>query len=180
MCRGLAGRELVLSTLGAHLKSPSGALTLQEGGLGSPQAYQGVGTLGVQSSVRQPPTQGVHDNLGGRVQHHETYSYSPRWGSRYDSKEDRSPSPEPPGPLVLSKAIRRAPFPPLFRASTTITKYSGETKPELWLADYRLACQLGGTNDDNLIIRNLPLFLSDSPEPGSSTSYQHRSMTGTT
>jgi hypothetical protein len=31
---------------------------------------------------------------------------------------------------------------------------------ELWLADYRLACQLGGTDDDNLIIRNLPLFLS--------------------
>jgi hypothetical protein len=31
----------------------------------------------------------------------------------------------------------------------------------LWLADYRLACQLGGTNDDNLIIRNLPLFLTD-------------------
>jgi hypothetical protein len=42
-----------------------------------------------------------------------------------------------------------------------ITKYSGESKPELWLADYRLACQLGGTDDDNLIIRNLPLFLSD-------------------
>jgi hypothetical protein len=38
----------------------------------------------------------------------------------------------------------------------------GETKPELWLVDYRLACQLGGTNDDNLIIWNLPLFLSDS------------------
>jgi hypothetical protein len=34
-------------------------------------------------------------------------------------------------------------------------------RPELWLADYRLACQLGGTDDDNLIIRNLPLFLSD-------------------
>jgi hypothetical protein len=32
----------------------------------------------------------------------------------------------------------------------------------LWLADYRLTCQLGGTDDDNLIIRNLPLFLSDS------------------
>jgi hypothetical protein len=31
----------------------------------------------------------------------------------------------------------------------------------LWLADYRLACQLGGTDDDNLIIRNLPLFLFD-------------------
>jgi hypothetical protein len=37
----------------------------------------------------------------------------------------------------------------------------GETRPGLWLADYRLACQLGGTDDDNLIIRNLPLFLSD-------------------
>jgi hypothetical protein len=37
----------------------------------------------------------------------------------------------------------------------------GERRPELWLADYRLACQLGGTDDDNLIIRNLPLFLSD-------------------
>jgi hypothetical protein len=31
----------------------------------------------------------------------------------------------------------------------------------LWLADYRLACQLGGADDDNLIIRNLPLFLFD-------------------
>jgi hypothetical protein len=50
---------------------------------------------------------------------------------------------------------------PQFRAPTTITKYSGETRPELWLADYRLACQLGVTDDDNLIIRNLPLFLSD-------------------
>ena len=37
----------------------------------------------------------------------------------------------------------------------------GDSKSELWLADYRLACQLGGTDDDNLIIRNLPLFLSD-------------------
>jgi hypothetical protein len=36
-----------------------------------------------------------------------------------------------------------------------------ETKPELWLADYQLACQLGGTDDDNLIICNLPMFLSD-------------------
>jgi hypothetical protein len=87
--------------------------------------------------------------------------YHPRCGGRYDSEEDRSPSPEPPGPRVFSRAIRRAPFPDRFRAPTTITKYSGETRPELWLVDYRLACQLGGTDDDNLIIRNLPLFLSD-------------------
>jgi hypothetical protein len=87
--------------------------------------------------------------------------YHPRRGGRYDSREDRSPSPEPPGPQAFSRAIRRAPFPTRFRPPTTITKYSGETRPELWLADYQLACQLGGTDDDNLIIRNLPLSLSD-------------------
>jgi hypothetical protein len=87
--------------------------------------------------------------------------YHPRRGGRYDSGEDRSPSPKPPCPQAFSRAIRRVPFPTRFRTPTTITKYSGETKLELWLADYRLACQLGGTDDDNLIIRNLPLFLSD-------------------
>jgi hypothetical protein len=87
--------------------------------------------------------------------------YHPRRGGCYDSGEDRSPSPEPPGPRAFSRAIRRAPFPTRFRTPTTITKYSGESKPEMWIADYRLACQLGGTDDDNLIIRNLPLFLSD-------------------
>jgi hypothetical protein len=76
--------------------------------------------------------------------------YHPRRGGRYDSEEDQSPSPEPPGPRVFSRAIRRAPFPARFRAPTTITKYSGETRPKLWLAD-----------NDNLIIHNLPLFLSD-------------------
>jgi hypothetical protein len=66
--------------------------------------------------------------------------YHPRRGGRYDSREDRSPSPEPPGPQAFSWAIRRASFPTRFRAPTTITKYSGETRPKLWLADYRLAC----------------------------------------
>jgi hypothetical protein len=68
--------------------------------------------------------------------------YHPKRGGRYDSEEDRSPSPEPPGSQAFSQAIGRAPFPTWFRAPTTITKYSGETRPELWLADYRLACQL--------------------------------------
>jgi hypothetical protein len=87
--------------------------------------------------------------------------YHPRRGGCYDSEVDRSPSPEPLGLQAFSRAIRRASFPTRFRAPTTITMYSGETRPELWLADYRLACQLGGTDDDNLIIRNLPMFLSD-------------------
>jgi hypothetical protein len=87
--------------------------------------------------------------------------YHPRHGGCCDNEEDRSPSPEPPGPRVFSRAIRRAPFPARFRAPTTITKYSRETRPELWLADYRLACQLGRADNDNLIIHNLPLFLSN-------------------
>jgi hypothetical protein len=87
--------------------------------------------------------------------------YHPRRGGCYDSEEDRSPSPEPPGPQTFSQTIQRAPFPTRFQAPTTITKYSVETRSELWLADYRLACQLGGMDDDNLIIRNLPLFLSN-------------------
>jgi hypothetical protein len=90
--------------------------------------------------------------------------YHPRHGERYDSEEDQSPSPEPQGLQAFSRAIRRVPFPTRFRALTTITKYSGDTRPELWLADYRLACQLGGTDDDNLIIRNLPLFLFDATQ----------------
>jgi hypothetical protein len=102
-----------------------------------------------------------HRNRRARLNERVRRGYHPRRGGRYDSEEDRSPSPEPPGPQAFSRAIQRAPFPARFRAPTTITKYSGETRPELWHADYRLACQLGGTDDDNLIIRNLPLFLSD-------------------
>jgi len=45
---------------------------------------------------------------------------------------------------------------------TSIAKYNGETKLELWLANFWLACQLGGARwDDRAIIRQLPLFLSD-------------------
>jgi hypothetical protein len=65
--------------------------------------------------------------------------YHPRRGGRCNNEEDHSSSPEPPGPRVFNRAIRRAPFPARFRAPTTITKYLGETRPELWLPDYRLA-----------------------------------------
>jgi hypothetical protein len=36
--------------------------------------------------------------------------YHPRRGGRYDSGEDRSPSPEPPGPQAFSRLIRQALF----------------------------------------------------------------------
>jgi hypothetical protein len=105
-----------------------------------------------------------HLDRRARLEEKVRRGYHPRRGGRCDSEEDRSPSPEPPGLRVFSQAIRRVPFPARFRAPTTITKYSGETRPELWLADYRLACQLGGVDDDKLIIRNLPLFLSDAAQ----------------
>jgi hypothetical protein len=72
-----------------------------------------------------------------------------------------APRPNHPVRKLSARPYDGRAFPTRFRAPTTITKYSGETRPELWLVDYRLACQLGGMDDDNLIIRNLPLFLSD-------------------
>ena len=88
--------------------------------------------------------------------------YHPRRGGRYDSNEDRSPSPVLPGPQAFGRHILNAAFPLRYRPPTNIPKYSGETNPGLWLEDYRLACQAGGASDDNFIIRNLPLFLTDS------------------
>ena len=78
-----------------------------------------------------------------------------------NSNEDRMAL-DPSGPRVFNKAICSTPLPSPFRPLTCIAKYNGETKPEQWLADFRLACQLGGAwGDDRAIIRQLPLFLSD-------------------
>jgi hypothetical protein len=88
--------------------------------------------------------------------------YHPRRGGRYDSDEDHSPTPEPPGHRVFSREIRMATFPQRFRQPTTIVKYNGETDPRVWLNDYRLVCQLGVATSDEAIIRNLPLHLTDS------------------
>jgi hypothetical protein len=82
--------------------------------------------------------------------------YHHRRGGRYDSDEDHSPTPEPPGTRVFSREIRAATFPQRFRQPTTIVKYNGETDSRVWLNDYRLACQLGGATSDEVIIRNLP------------------------
>jgi hypothetical protein len=88
--------------------------------------------------------------------------YHPRRGRRYDSREDRSPTAEPPGTRVFSREIRTKSFPQCFRQPTSIVKYNGETDPRVWLNDYLLACQLGGATTDEVIIRNLPLHLADS------------------
>jgi hypothetical protein len=51
--------------------------------------------------------------------------YHPRRGGCYDSREDRSPTPEPPGTRVFSREIRTASFPQHFRQPTSIDKYTG-------------------------------------------------------
>jgi hypothetical protein len=98
----------------------------------------------------------------GNTETRATAGYHPRRGGRYDSREDRSPTPEPLGTRVFNREIRTTSFPQRFRQPTSIVKYIGETDPRVWLNDYRLACQLGGATTDEVIIRNLPLHLADS------------------
>jgi hypothetical protein len=99
----------------------------------------------------------------GNTETRAAAGYHPRRGGRYDSREDRSLTPEPPpGTRVFSQEIRTVSFPQRFRQPTSIDKYTGEMDPRVWLNDYRLTCQLGGATTDEVITRNLPLHLADS------------------
>jgi hypothetical protein len=98
----------------------------------------------------------------GNTETRAVVGYHPWRGGLYDSREDHSPTPEPPGTRVFSREICTASFPQRFCQPTSIDKYTGETDPRVWLNDYRLACQLGGATTDEVIIRNLPLHLADS------------------
>jgi hypothetical protein len=159
MRRGPAGRELDLSTPGARLKSPGRTLALQEGGLGSPRTYKGEGTHDARLSPRQPPTP-----WGPRLSQRTRSTprdvrLQPSAGWPLRQQGGSKPFPELLGPRVFGKAIRRALFPHWSRALTTITKYSGEMKPELWHVDWPASLR-GRTII--IIIRNLSLFLSNS------------------
>jgi hypothetical protein len=61
----------------------------------------------------------TRDNITERWRHKcgdgAARGYHKHRGGRYDSSEDRSPSPEPPGPRVFSKAIRKTLLPARFR-----------------------------------------------------------------
>jgi hypothetical protein len=76
----------------------------------------------------------------GNAETRVTAGYHPRRGGRFDSREDRSPTPEPPGTCVFSQEIRTASFPQRFCQPMSIDKYNEETDPRVWLNDYRLAC----------------------------------------
>jgi hypothetical protein len=47
----------------------------------------------------------------GNAETRATVGYHPRRGEHYDSREDRSPTPEPLGTRVFSREIRTASFP---------------------------------------------------------------------
>jgi hypothetical protein len=104
----------------------------------------------------------INARWAGNAEMRAVVGYYPRRGGRYDSCEDRSPKPEPPGTRVFSREIRTMSFPHRFRQPTSTDKYMGETDPRVWLNDYRLACQLGGATTDEVIILNLLLHLADS------------------
>ena len=93
----------------------------------------------VDNQRRHDARRDIDENRRRRYGDAEERGYSAHRGGRYDSDEDRM-APEPPGPRVFSRAIRSTPLPSPFRPPTSIAKYNGETKPELWLADFRLAC----------------------------------------
>jgi hypothetical protein len=57
----------------------------------------------------------------GNAETRAAAGYHPRRGGRYDSREDRSPTPEPPGTRVFSREIRTSSFPQLFRQPSPST-----------------------------------------------------------
>ena len=48
-----------------------------------------------------------------------------------------------------------------FRLATGVSKFTGESKPDTWLEDYRVAVQIGGGNDE-VAMKHLPLMLEGS------------------
>ena len=48
-------------------------------------------------------------------------------------------------------------IPPNFRLATGVSKFTGESKPETWLEDYRVAVQIGGGNDEVAMTEMCPL-----------------------
>ena len=45
--------------------------------------------------------------------------------------------------------------------ATGVSKFTGESKPDTWLEDYRVAVQIGGGNDE-VAMKHLPLMLEGS------------------
>ena len=52
-------------------------------------------------------------------------------------------------------------IPPNFRLATGVSKFTGESKTDTWLEDYRVAVHIGGGSDE-VAMKHLPLMLEGS------------------
>ena len=52
-------------------------------------------------------------------------------------------------------------IPPNFKLATAVSKFTGESKLDTWLEDYRVAVQIGGGNDE-VAMKHMPLMLEGS------------------
>ena len=64
-------------------------------------------------------------------------------------------------PECFGRAIRAAEIPHNFRLATGVSKFTGESKLDTWLEDYRVAVHIGGGNDE-VAMKHLPLMLEGS------------------
>jgi hypothetical protein len=118
----------------------------------------------------------VHDRLGDNRDARDTlnarkrgqekqrreasHRYNPCHDGHYNSGGDRSRSPPPSGPWVFSWHILSVPVPAWYRLPANIQKYTGEMNPDLWLEDYRLACQVSGADGTHSLSATSPCTLS--------------------
>lgn len=130
--------------------------------------------LGVGEGDR--PARSMHSRLGPNHDGRNTAHRSARRDDRNDSHDDsddsriigqhRSLTPLGTvyaGPKVFGPCIRNVVFPPWFGV-TDSDKYTGETRPDIWLASYHTTCR---TNEDHdyIVIHYLPLHhLADSAQ----------------
>jgi hypothetical protein len=73
---------------------------------------------------------------------------------RCSDQEQRSPSPEGPGPKVFGSNLCDACFPKRFRVPNNIVKC-------VRLEDYHLTCKAGKVDSDMFIIQFLPIYLAN-------------------
>jgi hypothetical protein len=119
--RGPTGRKLRLPKAGVPLGTSRRDFPIHAGSLGPHRAHAQHSACGPRSPRQRAPS----PQPSGPPRREGAPRLPPQAWGRYDSGEDRSPSPESPAPQAFSRAIRRAPFPTRFRTPTTITKYSG-------------------------------------------------------
>lgn len=81
---------------------------------------------------------------------------------RLGDEVDRSSDLESLDPMCFSWRIRIEPFPQRFRIANGISKYDDTAKPDTWLANYLIACNIGG--NEHVDLCSLALMLEGSAQ----------------